>query len=78
MSKVEEKVIDKIRQRAELGRKKYGTTMEREDLAPGEWLQHWQEECLDAAIYAQKLIDLFNPEKKESNEVIPSHTHDRG
>ena len=62
MSKIEEKVIDKIRSRAEGGKKKYGTTMEREDLSLIEWLTHLQEELTDAAIYTQKLIDACEEE----------------
>lgn len=57
MSKFEEKVIDKIRSRAEVGKKKYGTTMEREDLSLIEWLTHLQEELMDAAVYVERLIE---------------------
>jgi len=63
MSKIEEKVIDKIRSRAEGGRKKYGTTMEREDLTLLEWFNHLQEELTDAAVYLQKLIDACEGEQ---------------
>ena len=42
-SKYEERVIEKIRNRAEIGLKKYGTTMARKDLSILEWLQHLQE-----------------------------------
>jgi len=58
MSKIEESVIVKIRKRAEIGEKKYNTTMERTDLEYTEWLQHLQEEMLDACIYLEKLILL--------------------
>ena len=57
MSKIEERVIAKIRQRAETGERKYGTTMERNDLTLRQWIQHLQEELLDAAIYAEKILD---------------------
>ena len=57
MSKIEDKVIDKINARAALGKNKYNTTMERTDLTRLEWLQHAQEEAMDLAIYLQKLID---------------------
>ena len=53
---IEESVIEKIRLRREAGRKKYGTTMEREDLTRLQWLQHAQEEALDLAIYLERLI----------------------
>jgi hypothetical protein len=40
MSQVENKVVAKILSRAEVGLKKYGTTMAREDLSRLEWLKH--------------------------------------
>ena len=59
MSIYEEKVIAKIRQRAEVGHKKYGVTMEREDLTNIEWLTHLQEELLDGAVYIERLKVLL-------------------
>ena len=59
MSIYEEKVIAKIRQRAEVGLKKYGVTMEREDLTNIEWLTHLQEELLDGAVYIERLKVLL-------------------
>ena len=56
MSKIENIVCAKITQRAALGKKKYGTTMERDDLTPLEWLIHAQEEAMDLAVYLEKLI----------------------
>jgi len=58
MSQIEERVIDKIRTRAEIGESKYGVTMERGDLSRIEWLNHLQEELLDGAIYIEKLKSL--------------------
>lgn len=58
MSKIEERVIDKIRERADIGESKYGVTMERTDLTRVEWLNHLQEELLDGAIYIEKLKSL--------------------
>ena len=48
-------VIRKMYQRSQVGIKKYGTTMERDDLSYAEWLTHLQEELLDAAIYCERL-----------------------
>tara|TARA_R110000744_G_scaffold95404_1_gene184351 strand:- start:26 stop:208 length:183 start_codon:yes stop_codon:yes gene_type:complete len=59
MSKIEEKIITMIQQRAMTGEKKYGTTMERGDLSIKEWLTHLQEELLDGAVYIEKLKELF-------------------
>ena len=57
MSKIENQVIEKMLQRAELGKNKYGVTMEREDLTELEWLTHAQEEAMDLSIYLQKCIN---------------------
>lgn len=58
MSSIEEQVCFKILKRSEVGKVKYGTTMERQDLNRLEWLKHAQEEAMDLAVYLQKLIEL--------------------
>jgi hypothetical protein len=61
MSRIEDKVCAKIQARAEVGEKKYGTTMERDDLTVTEWLTHLQEELMDAMVYVEKLItDIYS------------------
>ena len=52
----EEAVMEKIRIRRDIGRKKYGTTMERMDLNKLDWLRHAQEEAMDLAIYLERLL----------------------
>lgn len=51
-----EAVINKMATRSETGIKKYGTTLDRKDLTPIEWMRHFQEECMDAALYAERWI----------------------
>jgi hypothetical protein len=53
--KIVESVIDQFRTRAEKGKEKYGTTMERDDLTLMQWLQHLQEELMDAVVYIEKI-----------------------
>lgn len=48
-------VIDNLIHRANIGKKKYNTDLDREDLGLVEWLTHLQEELLDAANYIQKI-----------------------
>jgi hypothetical protein len=48
-------VVDQFKQRSEAGIKKYNTTLDRTDLSRLEWLQHLQEELMDATIYIEKL-----------------------
>jgi hypothetical protein len=50
-----EGVIDQFRTRAEQGKAKYGTTMDRNDLTPMQWIQHLQEELMDAVVYLEKI-----------------------
>jgi len=57
MSSIEDTVCDKIQQRAELGKNKYGVTMERGDLKFLDWLVHLQEELMDATVYLQRIIE---------------------
>ena len=60
MSKIEDRVAKQLLLRAKIGEKKYGTTMDREDLTLMDWLQHLQEELLDAAVYVEKLKQEVN------------------
>ena len=55
MDKNVEKVITQLRDREEEGLRKYGVNTERKDLSALEWLQHLQEELMDASVYIEKL-----------------------
>jgi histidinol dehydrogenase len=55
MDKNVEKVIMQLRDREEEGLRKYGVNTERTDLTSLEWLQHLQEELMDASVYIEKL-----------------------
>ncbi len=48
-------VIDKYKQRSEVGIKKYNKTLERKDLNTIDWLNHLQEELMDATLYIERL-----------------------
>lgn len=52
---VVESIIEKFRERSAVGIKKYGTTLDRDDLNIDEWLNHLQEEMMDSLLYIQKL-----------------------
>lgn len=56
--RIVESVRNDLKRRSELGIKKYGTTLDRDDLTEVEWLTHAYEECLDKALYLKKLISL--------------------
>ena len=63
---IEERVIEKIRNRRDVGMSKYQISMERTDLTRLQWLIHIQEELMDAAIYAEKLIQLEENPKEQA------------
>lgn len=67
MSEIEEKVIEKIRQRAEFGLNKYNTTMERTDLTLKEWINHAMEEAMDLSVYLQRILMMLESQDVETN-----------
>jgi len=48
-------VIDKFQERSNVGIKKYGTTLQDNELTLLEWITHAQEEAMDATLYLEKL-----------------------
>jgi len=53
---VVKQVIDKFQNRSEVGIKKYGTTLHENNT--DDFLNHLQEELMDAILYIQKLKNL--------------------
>lgn len=49
------RVLAKYAERSEAGIEKYGTTLMRDDLNLTDWLNHLQEELMDATLYIEKL-----------------------
>lgn len=58
--RIVQEIKDKFEQRSQLGIKKYGTTLERDDLSAEEWVNHLQEELMDAILYLQRLKHDIN------------------
>lgn len=50
-----ESVINQFKQRSEVGINKYGVTLDRKDLTSLEWMNHLQQELMDATLYIEKL-----------------------
>jgi hypothetical protein len=46
-----------LKNRSETGIRKYGTTLDRTDLEVKQWIDHAIEECLDQALYLQRIKD---------------------
>lgn len=51
-------VIKKFEARAKFGQQKYGTDLDREDLTFLDWIQHAQEEHMDAILYLEKIKQM--------------------
>ena len=58
--KIVQEIKDKFEQRSQIGINKYGTTLERDDLSAEEWVNHLQEELMDAILYLQRLKHDIN------------------
>ena len=52
--KIIEQVINKIKNRSDVGYKKYGVTLQEDDQSLEVWLTHIQEELMDAVNYIEK------------------------
>ena len=63
--KVIESVINKIIQRSDVGYKKYGITLHDDDQPLDTWLQHIQEELMDAVNYIEKTRQILRSEIEE-------------
>ena len=47
--------------RAEFGKTKYGTDLDREDLTVDQWLEHAQQEAMDFILYITKVRKILKP-----------------
>jgi len=49
-------VIEKHAERANFGKQKYGVDLTRKDVDFEGWIIHLQEELMDAAVYAERIL----------------------
>jgi len=56
-------VIDKFITRAEMGKKKYGVSLDREDLSIEDYINHDLEEHMVAILYLQKVKTMLEQQK---------------
>jgi hypothetical protein len=62
---VVERVVDKFVGRSDVGYKKYGVTLEEDPSEMLEWLNHLQEELMDAVLYLQKAKEKYEAPSSE-------------
>jgi len=64
------KTIDEFLERAEMGKKKYGVSLDRDDLIDIDYLIHMKEEMMDAVLYINKFLNL------QKNMIINKQTNE--
>ena len=52
------RIVERFRSRSINGYETYGKTLDRTDLSKLDWLNHLQEELMDAVLYIEKLKTL--------------------
>ena len=63
--KIIESVVKKFINRSDVGYKKYGVTLHKDDQPLDTWLQHIQEELMDAVNYIEKTRRVLRDEIEE-------------
>jgi len=58
-----ERVVSLFRSRSQRGIQKYGITLDKNELSNREWLQHLQEELMDAALYVEKIKSIIDEQE---------------
>ena len=56
---VVQSIIENFVERAQMGEKKYGVTLDRTDLELLDYLQHAKEEAMDLTLYLEKAIQII-------------------
>ena len=63
---VVERVVDKFVSRSDVGFAKYGITLQNDKSNIFQWINHLQEELMDAVLYLQKLKETTTEEMQEA------------
>ena len=62
---VVERVVNKFVSRSDIGFAKYGVTLEDDKSNMFEWMNHLQEELMDAVLYLQKAKEVYTTDLQE-------------
>jgi hypothetical protein len=57
-------IVDQFIDRSRVGKKKYNTDLDREDLSLEQWLNHAIEEHMDSILYLQKIKTIVTGKQK--------------
>lgn len=56
-------IINQFVQRAQFGKQKYGTDLDRKDLTTLDWIEHAKQELMDGILYLEKLKQELSAKK---------------
>ena len=63
---VVERVVDKFVSRSDVGFAKYGVTLDDDPSKVVDWLNHLQEELMDAVLYLQKAKEVYTEDLQDN------------
>jgi len=63
---VVERVVNKFVSRSDIGFAKYGVTLDKDPSEMFAWLNHLQEELMDAVLYLQKAKEVYSEDYQEA------------
>lgn len=58
-------IIQKFKRRADFGKKKYNTDLDRKDLSLRDWYNHLHEELFDSILYLEKIMQEIDALEQE-------------
>jgi len=69
MDSIVASIIKQFEDRSAVGKKKYGTDLDRQDLSLLDWVEHAKQEHMDAILYLEKLKQQFIQEVTDPHKV---------
>ena len=66
---VVERVVNKFVSRSDVGFKKYGVTLDKDPSEMFAWLNHLQEELMDAVLYLQKAKEVYTENLQDEENI---------
>jgi hypothetical protein len=53
-------IVKQFEERAQFGKAKYGTDLDRKDLTTLDWIEHAKQELMDGILYLEKLKQILS------------------
>lgn len=66
LDSVVREIVERFRVRAALGKEKYGTDLDRQDLDLLDWIAHFREEMMDGILYITRIEQELRKKQAEN------------